>query len=305
MRFEPTPGNGGAGVAAPAYAPFASQLPGATPGSVGPSDAAQDRLNPTQADRAAEGSAVNPRERGLDEAAVGAQGQTSSRLPWLVGALALLALAAAPATRAWRRRRRLSAAARGSAEAAWSEVLDTAADLGRDRPDRLTPGAAGGPGRPGRRGRRRPRDRPRGGTGPVRARPRPGGGVRRRRASGVRGPARGVRALGAAQVPGAAHLGAAFGGQRVAAGVRRLGQRRRVVAARPAAAEVAPGRIASRRSARGYCRSSPSRRRRQRSSRRCIDVPLDLVLRLAAPRPEAAEPRAEPPTWVGSTRREP
>ena len=74
VRFEPTPGNGGAGVAAPAYAPFASQLPGATPGSVGPTDAAQERLNPTQADRAAEGSAVNPRERGLDEAAVGGAG---------------------------------------------------------------------------------------------------------------------------------------------------------------------------------------------------------------------------------------
>ncbi len=73
VRFEPTPGNGGAGVAAPAYAPFASQLPGATSGGVGPSDTAQDRLNPTQADRAAEGSAVNPRERALDEAAAAAR----------------------------------------------------------------------------------------------------------------------------------------------------------------------------------------------------------------------------------------
>jgi len=136
VRFEPTPGNSGAGVATPAYAPFASQLPGATPGGLGPSDADQDRLNPTQADRAAEGSAVNPRERALDEAVTGAQEQAPSRLPWLAVALALalLAVAAAPATRAWRRRRRLSAAARGSAEAAWAEVLDTAADLGHDRP---------------------------------------------------------------------------------------------------------------------------------------------------------------------------
>ena len=137
VRFEPTPGNGGAGVGAPGYAPFAAPAPGTDPGTTAPSGAGAERLNPTQADRAAEqaaASAVNPRER-ADTGAVTqtSTGRSSGRLPWALAIVALLALAAAPVTRAWRRRRRMAAASRGAVEAAWAEVLDTAADLGRGR----------------------------------------------------------------------------------------------------------------------------------------------------------------------------
>ena len=245
VRFEPTPGNGGArggraglrAVRLPAAGghPGLGRAVGHRPGSAQPHPGRPGR----RGQRGEPAGARLGRGRGRS------QEQPSSAVALAGRGLALLAVAAAPATRVWRRRRRLSAAARGSAEAAWAEVLDTAADLGRDRP-------AGSPraqlvtlAAPADAAVRRPSDGPGCGTGPVRPRPGPGGCVRRRRARGVHGHARGVGTRGAVQVPGAPPLGAELGGQRVAAGVRRLGQRRCVVAARPAPAEVAPSRIAA------------------------------------------------------------
>jgi transglutaminase-like putative cysteine protease len=126
LRFEPTPRSDGQ-AAAPAYtqnvpAPAASTSPTPASSAVSSGDPA---LNNNQ------GHHVN---------AVGATGSTTfaqrvGRWPWgkiLVGALVLIALAAAPLVRWWRRRRRWSAATDGRdrAHAGWRELGDDLRDLG-------------------------------------------------------------------------------------------------------------------------------------------------------------------------------
>ncbi len=187
VRFEPTPGNGGAGVAAPAYAPFASPAAGGHPG-----------LGRAVGHRpgSAQPHPGRPGRRGQRGEPAGARvGRGRGRR---AGAAVLAAALAGRGPGAAGPRRR----ARDPRLAPSPAAVGRGARIGRGRlgggpghrrrpgprpARRLAPGAAGDPGRPGRRGRRRPSDGPRGGAGPVRPRPGPGDRVRRRRARGLRG----------------------------------------------------------------------------------------------------------------------
>jgi len=124
VRFEPTPGRG----SPPEFAPLAADDP-ATPDvdeSV-PVPTTTDAPVPTTAPTAPPGD--EPAPSATPEAGTDA---TRTQLPWwwsVVAALVILLLAPA-VVRGIRRARRLGAASRGSATAAWDELRDTADDLG-------------------------------------------------------------------------------------------------------------------------------------------------------------------------------
>ena len=132
-RFEPTVGRGNV----PAYADAASPDVPTQVNTAASSPSGSTAVRPS----------VSPPPRAPEPTTQGAAGASlatsASNWIWLVVALLMVAmLAFAPAAiRVLVRRRRLRAVARGEATAlmAWREVLDTAADLGREVPDTATP----------------------------------------------------------------------------------------------------------------------------------------------------------------------
>ncbi len=124
VRFEPTPGRG----SPPSFAPLAVDDP-TTPDvdeSI-PTSAATQAPVPSGVPTDAPGVTPTPTPTG-----VALQDAQSRVIPWGWGLLAaLLVLLVAPAAvRGIRRARRMAAASRGSASAAWDELRDTADDLG-------------------------------------------------------------------------------------------------------------------------------------------------------------------------------
>ena len=134
MRFEPTPATGGAGITTPTYTGPEADNPTPTPSGSSSSRPAGNRAEQDLADI-----------RG-DKGVVVDLPTSSASLPadwwraWVFGGLVVLALLAAlipAARRVLRRRRRLGAEA--DVEAAWSELRDSAIDVGAEWSDSRTP----------------------------------------------------------------------------------------------------------------------------------------------------------------------
>lgn len=134
VRFEPTPATGGAGITTPTYTGPEADNPTPTPSGSASSRPAGNRAEQDLADI-----------RG-DKGVVVDLPSSSSGLPadwwraWVFGGLVVLALLAGlipAARRVLRRRRRLGAEA--DVEAAWSELRDSAIDVGAEWSDSRTP----------------------------------------------------------------------------------------------------------------------------------------------------------------------
>ena len=135
VRFEPTPRD--SSTAPPSYTLAAPVTPDATPSasaSAAPSSAAASASRAPQARRPEAATSTVTSTTG------GGGTSTGEVIGWTVGSAALVGLLLTPALlRRRRRRRRLLGSAADGPGQHWREVVDTAADLGLDLPQTLSP----------------------------------------------------------------------------------------------------------------------------------------------------------------------
>ena len=135
VRFEPTPRD--ASTAPPAYTIAPPPAPDATPSasvSAAPSSAAASASVAPQSRRSERPAS------GVTSTTGAGSSSTGEVIGWSAGGVALVALLLAPALLRRRRRRlRLGGSAPDGTDQHWREVLDTAADLGFDLPQTLSP----------------------------------------------------------------------------------------------------------------------------------------------------------------------